>query len=151
MAERAAFTLPEGFTTEVRAYPGFDYRDEPDDKRGAGSLTLWFILRGPGGAIAWELLTGIMARPIEDPGWSIYAGHPPHRGTRPGLDWTGGRPHHPTAGPVSLHWPTPDKDWWAGPNPCDVLPGEQCYFGKIVEHPCPTLELADAIEAEVQP
>lgn len=51
-------------------------------------LSFWFILVGPLGAVTWELMTSIMANPIDDIGWSIYSGRPPKRSGKPGWDRT---------------------------------------------------------------
>ena len=122
------FTLPEGFTTEIRTSPGYDYRDDLTSNRGCNGLTLLWVLRGPDAAIAWELMTGIMHRPINDPGWSTFSKHVPVRSDSPGVDWIGHRSPFPIAGPVALHCPTRLKDWWSGPGrECDLLGTEACY------------------------
>jgi len=119
-------TLPEGFTTEIRAVAGYDHRDDIKDRRGCAGLSLIFVLRGPLGAITWELMTGLMRRPIADPGWSIYANRVPKRSGHPGWDDVGHDSPHPTVGPIASHCHEARHDYWAGPYPCDVL-GGQCY------------------------
>ncbi len=127
------FVLPEGFTTAIEATAGYDYRDDPDDKRGCCGLELIFILRAPdGGGITWELLTGWMARPVREPGWSIFARRAPKRGTKPGLDIasTGMPQADLLAGPVDLHYPSKMHDWWLGPDDgCRVIAGGGVCWG----------------------
>jgi len=123
------FTLPEGFTTEVLAHPGYDHRDDPEDGRGADGLHLAFVLRCPGNsAISWYLNTGWMRHPVRDLGWSIYLQRKPVRGTVPGIDLVGGQPSFADlfAGAVTIHHPKQLKDWWLPGGPCGFL-GVECF------------------------
>lgn len=121
-------TLPEGFTTEIKTRLGYDYRDDVESNRGCNGLSLVWVLRGPDAVIGWELMTGIMHRPINDPGWSTYSKRVPVRSDSPGVDWLGHRSSFPIAGAVSLHCPKPLKAWWPGSGRgCDLLGTEECY------------------------
>lgn len=113
------------FTHEIRADAGYDFRDDVTDQRGCHGLSFRFILRGPLGAISWELMTGLMERPVSDPGWTIFSDRAPRRSDRPGWDRTGNDSPHPTAGAIASHCHEKRGDW-SGPYPCDVLGGE-CY------------------------
>jgi len=128
------FALPEGFTTAIEAKAGYDYRDDPADQRGCRGLELIFILRGPdGGGITWELLTGWMARPVRETGWSIFARRAPKRSSKPGLDIileSGAHGADLMAGPVDLHYPSQMHDWWLGPDDgCRVIAGGGACWG----------------------
>lgn len=125
MTDRVEFRLPDGFTSEVRAHPAYDTRDQPDGA--ANGLEFIFILRGPAGAISWELMTGIMERPVQDAGWSVFDNRPPRRGSRPGLDYTRATPSgFPIAGPVASHVPD-SVEYLIGPAECNILPGGRCW------------------------
>lgn len=108
------------FTREIRALPSYDYRDDRADQRGCCGVRLFFILQGPEGVITWELLTGLMHRPIaeSDQSWSIFSGRAPRRATRPGADK--GKDHW-TAGPVHSHVPSKTQEHLRGPEKCDFL------------------------------
>lgn len=110
------------FTTKVRIFPGYDYRDEPNDQRGAHNLSMQFELVGPLGAISWTLNTGWMKNPLKG---ALAPGGPQDRADKPGADFRL-REYSPSAGGVYSHSHAKAADWWLGPNECDIL-GGQCY------------------------
>lgn len=113
------------FRREVKFYPSYDYRDDPDDQRGCGGVTITFILLGPLGAISADVNTYWMLRPHIGPMPALYAPKPLQRGTKPGIDLSV-RDQSPTGRSVSSHCAEPRKDWWIGPQDCPIL-GTQCY------------------------
>lgn len=96
-------TLPDPLFREVRIEPGYNKRAEG---KGVHGMEFRFILRGAAGAITWKLNTG----------WVPGEG-------------TGANVRHlfPSSGGVAAHSPVPARDWWLGPDSCDVLPGGQCW------------------------
>lgn len=121
--------MEEGFTTQIKVTPPYDYRDDVADGRGCHGMAIVFILTGPAGAISWSLSTGLMANAVFDPDWRSGCGRPPHRIGEPGWDRFGWdrRPRTPTAGPVESHSAVQSREWWDGPHACDMLPGGQCF------------------------
>lgn len=113
------------FRREVKFYPSYDYRDDPDDQRGAGGATLTFILRGPLGAISADVQTYWMLRPHIGATPALYATKPLERGAKPGIDLSL-RDASPSGRSVSSHCAEPLKDWWIGPQDCPIL-GVPCY------------------------
>jgi hypothetical protein len=111
----------------IRAYKGYDYRDDPNDQRGAHGLDLTLIAKGPEGAITARVGTGWMLRPLA--GRYVRSSGPQARHELPGVD-AGLHGGYPTGGPVVSHVPTRLKDWWQSSGPCDVLGLDEC-FGDI--------------------
>ena len=118
-------TEPTDFTREVKFYPSYDYRDDPDDQRGCGGATFSFILRGPLGAISADVNTYWMLRPHIGATPALYATKPLQRATKPGLDRSM-TSNSPTGRMISSHCAEPLKDWWIGPQDCPIL-GVPCY------------------------
>lgn len=111
-------------TREVRFEKGYDYRDVPNDGRGAHGMDIRFILRGPRGAIACKVSTGWMVNPLVGR-FSRSGNNERRRGV--GLD-LGVWDHYPSGSGIAAHVAEPPagKDW-LGPDDCDVLPGGRCY------------------------
>jgi hypothetical protein len=112
-----------GFTRQIRIRDGYDYRDDPKEQRGAHGMEIQFILRGPLGAITTAIGTGWMARPLRG---SYNRGMgPQNRYDRPGVD---GRlsDHFPTSQGIGSHCLEQRREYWFGPQDCDVI-GGQCY------------------------
>jgi hypothetical protein len=86
---------------EIRAFKGYDRRNEPGGY-GIGGVSFWFILRRGPLAISWELLTEMFPPTVQTP----------RRGE--------------TAAAVTAHSPNP-IDGWEGPGKCELVPGGQCY------------------------
>lgn len=134
----------QGFTHEVRLIPSYDNR-ETDRGGGACGVKLYFILRGPGAALTFKVITDWMARPLTEP-FDWDAPKPWPRASEPGCD----KGHVRTlmdAG-VSLHCPAKAKEWWLGPNECDVLGGLPCYgdTGMLVGAPVLAAMVAEGDE-----
>lgn len=106
----------------IRAYAGYDYRDEPDDQRGAHGLDLMIITKGPLGAVTCKIGTGWMLRPLAH---GIVGRGPQERRDKPGVDRTlaGG----PSGFGVASHSLTQDRDWWSETGPCEILEAATCW------------------------
>lgn len=101
------------YTREVRFHAGYDKRAEPGG--GARGATIAFVLRAPdGGAITAQINTGWMTHPRG----RTYPG--------PGVDMPLAD-HYPTGGGIHIHHPLQVKDWWYGPDDCELVPGGKCY------------------------
>jgi hypothetical protein len=107
----------------IRAYAGYDYRDEPHDDRGAHGLDLMLITKGPLGAITCRISTGWMLRPLV---LGMVRGDPQKRRKKPGVD---GRTADlwPSGSGVTSHSLTKERDYWSEIGPCDVLGVEACW------------------------
>lgn len=106
------------FTREIRISPGYDYRDEPDDRRGAAGASLLLILRGPAGAITCAFDTGWMTAPLTG---RFIPGQAQARADQPGTDHTTAD-LFPSARYVGTHCPSPG----IGREPqgdCDIIGG----------------------------
>ena len=127
MSERqeSGRSFSDEFTREVKFYPSYDYRDDPDDQRGCGGATFSFILRGPLGAISADVNTYWMLRPHIGTTPALYAPKPLQRGTKPGIDLSI-RDQSPTGRMISSHCAQPLVDWWIGLQDCPIL-GTPCY------------------------
>jgi hypothetical protein len=121
----------ERFTSDVRMTPSYDHRDSVDPlmrNRGCGSARLHFILRGEGVAVSLAVHTDWMANPLEVPYIRVKNTPAPWpRRDQVGIDAPSFRStRSPNGAGVYLHSATQVKDWWLGPDACDIL-GGQCY------------------------
>lgn len=109
---------------EIRFLPGFDYRDEKNDHRGAAGVNVLFVYRQGDLALTARINTGWMLRPLT----TSYArsNGPQSRRDKPGLD-AGLRDSYPTGHRVDIHALQPIKDWWHVTESCDFLGNQKCY------------------------
>lgn len=112
-------------TREIRFRKGYDHRDDPSGKRGAHGVEAHFILCGPLGVIQAVISTGWMFNPLAGP---FVPGGPQRRRRGVGVDarlWDS----YPTGSYVTSHvaQPPEGKDWFRGPDACDLLPEGACY------------------------
>jgi hypothetical protein len=120
---------PDELARNIRFRPSYDYRDEPDDQRGCGSVIITFVLRGTLGAISTDILTGWMSRPYLGTAWPITVKGPlTPRDTKPGADLLTGHKGLRSGG-VFSHCAEQRRDWWYGPDECSIL-GVPCYGDK---------------------
>jgi hypothetical protein len=120
-AARAELFAADSFRTEMRCYPSYDHRDEGG---GAHGMRLAFLLRGPDAVLSAVISTGWMRHPLV--GSYLRGAGQQRRSSNVGLDRTLAS-SYPSGSTVSLHSPTKVKDWWHGPDKCDLLPGGECY------------------------
>jgi hypothetical protein len=115
-------TEPSPFTREIKVSPSYDYRDDPDTRRGAHGAELVLILRGPLGAVAAKIMTGWMAAPLVG---RYVPGGAQARRSKPGMD---GRltDSYPNGAYVGSHSYLPREDCSEG-GPCDWLGSAVCY------------------------
>lgn len=120
--------MSEEFTHDIMARASYDHRETEDGpaSRGADNMVLSFILRGPLGAISFDLGTGWMAHPLTRPfDWSRPK--PWKRSDSPGRDYDIDQHFHdPQTRGCYSHSPTKDRDYWTGPGECNIL-GGPCY------------------------
>ena len=113
---------------DIIVQPSYDYRDieEGPTARGAHGMVLSFILRGPKGAISFDLGTDWMAHPLKQTfNWS--APKPWDRSDIPGLDYNQEKIFHsPMTQGCYSHSLTKDRGYWSGPSECNIL-GVPCY------------------------
>lgn len=111
------------FTREIKFTAGYDYRDEPDGRRGAHGTDLWLALRGPLGAICARISTGWMLRPLADS--RVVWGQPQERRSKPGCDGDGR--HNPSGAYVGAHSYLPRDGFSDDHGSCGWLGGADCY------------------------
>lgn len=104
------------FTEGVLVLPAYDYRDDPQDGRGAHGAALVLILRGSLGAISAEFMTGWMINPLA--GRYVRSVGKQRRRTGVGVD-AGIADVYPSGAYVGSHIPTIHGD------PCKIL-GQEC-------------------------
>lgn len=112
-----------GFTREMEIYPSYDYRDNPDDGRGAHGCDLMLILRGDLGVITARISTGWMERPLTG---EFSPGRAQFRRPQPGVD------HrvmniYPSGSYVGTHTPAQRYAYDLQQNACEYLDGAPCW------------------------
>ena len=111
------------FTRQIRVRASYDYRDDPNDQRGANGAELVLILKGEIGAVTTNIMTGWMARPLI----GLYVpGQPQVRLDKPGPD-VDLRDGYPIGAEVVAHSFEPRKGFELGRGPCDILESAICY------------------------
>ena len=115
--------MSDDFTREIKIYPGYDHRDDPDGQRGAHGCDLVLILRGEAGAIAAQISTGWMAQPLEG---GFRPGGEQRRRRKPGLDY-GGWDNYPSGSYVGAHCTQPRQYNERRSDECEWLGGVPCY------------------------
>ena len=122
-------TKKEDFSHDIIVQPSYDYREseEGPSSRGAHGTVLCFVLKGPLGAISFDLGTGWMAHPLTE-SFSWHRSKPWPRSDDPGMDYAfdSSRIGYPMTQGCYSHSPTKDRDYWTGPGDCNIL-GSQCY------------------------
>lgn len=112
------------FTREIKIYPSYDHRDEPDDQRGAQGCDLMLILRGPLGAIAARISTGWMADPLV--GRYVRGAGKQRRLGKPGVD-AGVADCYPSGTYVGSHYLKRRGEYDVRKEECEYLNGAECY------------------------
>lgn len=107
----------------IRILASYDYRDDPNDTRGAHGTDIMLVTKGPAGAITCRISTGWVARPLAR-GY-LRGADRQQRNHKPGVD-AALADCYPTGAGIASHSATQDRDYWSGPGPCDVL-GGFCY------------------------
>ena len=115
--------MNEALTREIKIIAGYDYRDEPNDQRGAHGAELILILRGPLGVIAAKISTGWVARPVIG---HVVHGRPQRRREKPGVD-DGVRDCYPSGSYVGSHTPARIGDDEENGGACSWLGTDVCY------------------------
>lgn len=114
-----------GFTTRIEIKPSYDYRDDPNDQRGAHGCEMHLILAGPEGVLIGRISTGWVARPLAA---HLGAIRPPLRRDRPGMD-APLSDCYPTGSGIFAHSSTARNGWEASESACCYLPDvEQCWI-----------------------
>lgn len=111
------------FTREIKIMSSYDYRDDPNDLRGAHGSDINLILRGPLGAISAKISTGWVSAPLT--GHYRHGAGAQERSSRPGVDW-GVRDVYPSGSYVGSHSYLPREASDAS-GPCTWLGAAVCY------------------------
>jgi hypothetical protein len=108
------------FTHDVHFRASYDKREQPGG--GACGMTMEIILKGPLGAISFQIYTDWTSRPLlQTFNWN--APKPWNRGIAPGTDYGSS---NLMSGGVYLHCATQINPDWPGPHKCDIL-GGNCW------------------------
>lgn len=124
------------FASEIHIRPSFDHRFDPEKwQRGAGSMEIQFILRGPLGVVTWGLITGWMRDPLTTrpdgygTGWRGPWSNAQRAIGKLGPDIISRDWDRPMAGPISCHAEAPPvgKDWFTSSQGCTFFESGVCY------------------------
>jgi hypothetical protein len=109
---------------EILFKPGYDYRDDVDDQRGADPLSVWFVYGDDAAILTVRVSTGWMLRPLLGT-YSPMLGEQ-RRADKPGADY-GLERYFPTGSGVALHAREQLGDRDESHSECEWLGGTPCY------------------------